>query len=52
MGFIEAQVGRTERKLATYAIPQGNSRKAQLVRTLLLQGDIALASKFAQPIRK
>jgi hypothetical protein len=52
IGFTEAQVGRTERKLNTYAIPKGNSKKAQVVRHLLLNGEIALAAKFVKPIRK
>lgn len=65
MGFTEAQVGRMERQLVSYhksgrlfvnnmeqAIPKGNSRKALIVRTLLQEGNIVLAAKFTQPIRK
>jgi hypothetical protein len=65
MGFTEAQVGRTERELVSYShkssilrvgnvqhvIPQGHSKKAQLVRALLQQGDITLASKFTRPVQ-
>jgi len=64
IGFTEAQVGRTERELVSYhksgrlfvgnieqVIPKGNSRKAQIIRTLLQEGNFSFAAKFTQPIR-